>query len=240
MSQTRPTLLLTRPKPQSDTLARALADRLAPCPPVVVISPVMTIRHRDHPVDLDGIAGIVATSANGIAALIANAAPSGLPAFCVGKTTADAARQAGMLAQAADGTGADLIQRLRRIAPAGPLLYVRGAEMRVDVAKALKGDDFDIRNIVLYDQVPVALTDTARKILMQDAPVIAPLYSPNSAGRLGEAAKNALAPLHLVALSSAVADAWTGPIPKTLTISPQQGGEAMLRTICNTCARLTA
>lgn len=201
---------------------------------------MIDIRYRRQPVDLTGITRIIATSANGIAALVANADPRGLHAHCVGEATALAAQDAGMTADFADGTGTGLIARLRADPPQGPLLYVRGAEMRVDVAAALQRDGMDVRACVLYDQIPVALNHRAREVLTAEGPVLLPLYSPNSARRLGDQAQTATAPLHLVALSTAVAESWTGTTPHSLKISPDPDAKPMLRTICESYARLFA
>ncbi len=223
--QAKPTLLLTRPRPQSERFAALCAARIG-TGARIVISPVLEIRPRGGAVDLAGIAALVLTSENAVHALSGRAGLAGLAAWCVGARTAEAARAAGMRAVSADGNADDLVAMLAARRPAGPLLHARGAETRGGVAARLSALGIETREAVVYDQVPRALDREARALLTGDAPVVLPVFSPRSAALLGEAARNAAAPLIVVALSKAVAEAWSGPAPKRLEIAerPDAGG----------------
>jgi len=225
-----PTLLLTRPRPQAERFAARCRARLGE-DMRIVISPVLSIRHRGQPVDLGGVAGVIVTSENGVRALAAHTDVAGVTAFCVGDHTAEVAEQAGMAAISAGGAVADLIALVAGAHPEGDLVYVRGETARGDVADALAQAGIAVRSRVLYDQVPAGLSDAAKSLLMQGSDVIAPLFSPRSAVLLGDAAQGAVARLALVALSPAVAAAWSGPAPHSMAIAKAPTAAAMMGKI---------
>ncbi|MDJ0824800.1 MAG: uroporphyrinogen-III synthase [Rhodobacter sp.] len=192
----------------------------------MVISPVLRIEPRDALVDLTGVAGVVLTSENGVLGL-PRTVPEGLVAYCVGDRTADAARASGLSAVSAGGAIEDLAALIRNDALTGPLLHLRGAEVRGDLPAILAGTGAELREVVVYDQVPLDLTAEAKGVLSGTAPLVAPLFSPRSAALLGTAAQGAAAPLWLVALSPAVAEAWRGPEPALLRIADRPDAAAM-------------
>ncbi len=230
MSDQRPALLLTRPRAQAEAFAGQCTDRLGP-EVEIVISPILEIRFLDVDAKLEGIAGIVATSAHGIEALARRADLGGRKAWCVGDSTAAAARRHGMRAVSAGGHAADLVALLRRQAVAGPLLYPSGAEVRVDLAEALGAEGPRLRRLVCYEQRPAALSEQARALLAGARQIVLPVFSPRSAGLLGAAARGATAPLALVALSDAVAEGWTGPLPLSVTVAGAPTSGAMLDAV---------
>lgn len=222
-------LLLTRPQAQSERFAQEVQARVGPVP--VVISPVLRIVWHDVAVSLDGVSGVVLTSENGALAL-AHAAPvTGLPAYCVGERTARAARGAGMRAVSAGGNADDLVALVRKQPPTGRLLFPRGTESRGNVAERLTEAGLIVDETILYDQTPQPLSAEARELLVGDRPVLAPLFSPRSAGLLAAQAKGTVAPLLLAALSEAVAAAWTGPTPARLVVAERPDGAAILDAI---------
>ena len=96
------TLLLTRPRAQSQAFAAALEARL-PGRFRPVIAPLIEIAPVPGALDLAGLQGLIFTSANGVEQFAARTADRSLPAFCVGEMTAAAARGAGFAARSADG-----------------------------------------------------------------------------------------------------------------------------------------
>ena len=90
----KPRLLLTRPHPG----AAQFLERLSPAlRDGAVISPLIEIAPTGVGVDLAPFAGVIFTSANGVAH-----GPKGgtLPVYCVGEATAQAARAEAILADA--------------------------------------------------------------------------------------------------------------------------------------------
>ncbi len=154
----------------------------------------------------------------------------------MGDRTAEAARVAGMRAVSAEGSADELVTLIRAEAPEGRLLFAHGAETRGRVAERLREAGFEVESVVLYDQAPQPLSADARALLASDRPVIAPLFSPRSAALLAAQAKDAVAPLILVALSEAVAVAWTGAPPARLVVAERPDAAAILDAIAEICA----
>lgn len=229
------TLLLTRPRVQSDRFAAAIAARLPHLR--VVISPVLRIVHRAVRLDPDDAAAYVLTSENGAEALAAAADVAGKTAYCVGARTALAATAAGMRAISAEGDAEDLFALIRAQAPKGPLVLAHGVHSAGNLAARLRAEGLDARDLVLYDQLPCTLTPEAAALLAGNAPVLAPLFSPRSAALLAKAEISA--PLTLVAISENARRAWIetaiGASPERLIVAARPDAAAMLDAIAAVC-----
>ena len=105
-------------------LAAELPGRFRP-----VVSPVLEIVPLPAPLDLDGLQGLIFTSANGVEQFAARSPDRSLPAWCVGAMTAAAARRAGFAARSADGDVGDLAALVvaGHRPGAGDFLHLRGA-----------------------------------------------------------------------------------------------------------------
>ena len=205
----RPTLLLTRPRAQSERFAKQVKDRFQD-EMDLVISPVLDIVPGADGFVLPEHSAIVFTSENAVTA-IASAENAGQKAFCVGGRTARAAQNAGFTAVSAGGDVEALIRLIADTGPEEPLVYARGAEIRVDLVPRLSALGFSATEQIVYRQAARPLSRTARDALQGTAPVLIPLFSPRSAHYVSAEASTAAAPLLIAALSSNVADAWTGP-----------------------------
>lgn len=188
----RPPLLLTRPLPDS----RRFAGSMPGWP--TVISPILRIVPVPHDgARLAAAPGLVFTSAHAVAA----AGPGGgRLALCVGGRTAQVARAAGFDVTEGQGT-ADSLLPLIRAAPV-PLIHPQGRHL----ARPLP-----VPGIVVYDQQAQPLSKAAAALLARNDPVILPVFSPRSAQLVGQAVRQARAPLWLVAISAAAREAWTAP-----------------------------
>ena len=62
---TKPALILTRPRLACTRFAQSLSPKLL-SRVTLVISPLLQIAPVDTPVDLDGVGGVIFTSANGV------------------------------------------------------------------------------------------------------------------------------------------------------------------------------
>ena len=210
MTDTLPTLLLTRPEAQSRDLARRLRARIPATVPIVV-SPILEIAAVEF--DLPLAPGfLILTSVHGAEAVGGVAALSGLTAWCVGDRTAEAARAAGLAAVSAGGTAEDLLALLDRERPQGTGLHLRGRHVAADVAEALTSAGTDTESVVVYDQIARPLSPEALACLDRPAPVILPVYSPRSARLLAAATDGARAARDIVAISRQAAAAWPGPV----------------------------
>lgn len=209
-------LLLTRPEADSAPLAAALRARGHEC----IVSPLMEIAfHPPAKLDLAGVAALLATSSNGVRALLAPPDADklrALPLFAVGDATARTAREAGFAqVHVAGGDVARLAECVAaRLAPgAGRLLHVAGRERAGDLKAALEERGFAVDVVVLYAAAAATgFTPGARAALACGALDAVLLYSPRTAriyaglvaaADLSEAARA----VHHLCLSRAVAEA---------------------------------
>lgn len=120
-----------------------------------VIAPLLSVRYHDgHPLHLDGVQAILATSANGVRAFARRTSRRDMPVFAVGSQTAQAARDAGFAeVQNADGNAQALAKAVRGWArpDGGALLHACGAEAEGRLATDLRAAGFNVRIDVLYD-----------------------------------------------------------------------------------------
>lgn len=215
-----PTLVLTRPEAQSREIAVALGDDVP-----VIVSPVLQIVPAGPVPDLRNYAGLIFTSANALAFV---PGLDGTPVYCVGERTADAARAAGadvrLIARNAD----DLVARF---SGAGPLLHLRGEHARGEIAERLNLAGIETHETVVYRQESLPLTHDARAALEGSRPVVLPLYSPRSATLVGDQL-GAVGPAVLViAMSAAVAAAWSEATGGVAEVVSAPTGEALLSHI---------
>jgi uroporphyrinogen-III synthase len=147
-------VLITRPREDAAPLARILEGMGHEA----VIEPLLDIRYEDGPpLDLDGVRGLLLTSANGVRALARRTDRRDLPAWAVGDATARAAREAGFLqVESAGGDVASLAALVAaRCAPGpGPLLHAAGTAVAGDLAGDLGARGFAVERRVLYAAEP--------------------------------------------------------------------------------------
>ncbi|MDB6176866.1 uroporphyrinogen-III synthase [Paracoccus sp. Z330] len=210
-SRAQPTLLLTRPVDDS----RRFSALLPGLP--TVISPI--IRIVDVPHDgamLADAPALVFTSGHAIA----SAGPGrGRPAYCVGPRTAELARGAGFKVIQGPGDAERLLPLLESATM--PLIHPRGRH----VARQLP-----VRDVVVYDQRPLALNEQAMGLLQSDAPVILPLFSPRSAALLAQQLGDSRALLWVAAISRAASDAFAVTARKRV-IAPTPDAPGLVRAI---------
>lgn len=192
-------LLLTRPRAASEALAQRLD-----LPVDVVISPILEIEGRALDAHVTAKT-LIFSSAQGVAEAAHQGIDRTLPVFTVGETTAAAARTAGWQAQSAGRTADELVDHLTQNPPPTPLLHLHGVHTRGEIARRLTAAGLPTEARVIYDQTPRPLNFEAIRVLNAAQPVILPVFSPRTAVLLSEAVKP-LAPLHVIALSSAVAE----------------------------------
>ncbi|WP_323763882.1 uroporphyrinogen-III synthase [Marinovum sp.] len=226
-----PALLLTRPRPDAESF---LADlRRLVTPGRVVISPVLRIVPTGEVPDLSGVAALIFTSVNGVRCY---AGPPGLRAFCVGRKTTAAARQAGLQAELAGESADQLVAHLTRLRPEGALLHLRGAHARGAVAARLTQEGLGTRELIVYDQQACGFTHEAHVLLEQERPVVLPLFSPRSAEIVAGQA-GARAPLWIVALSPAVARGASLLTPERLVIAARPDRAAICAAVAGVLRR---
>lgn len=196
------TLLLTRPEPQSRAfLAKCEAAMQRRLP--VVVSPLLRIEPVGEVPDLDLFDTIIVTSGNGVTRL--GSALAGRYVVTVGAKTAALARESGATAVALGENVEAFLEQASKIT--GHALFCRGVHSRGDLAEKLSGFGVKAEEAVLYDQVAIPLSNAARHLVEGAGTVIAPVFSPRTAKLLS--ANQFFAPITVLAISAATADAWT-------------------------------
>ena len=204
-------VLVTRAEPG----ASATAARLAALGHLPLLSPILTI----EPVQADGlmtnVQAVLFTSSNGVRAFAAQTAAPGPPAYCVGDSTAEAARAAGFPAvRSADGDLAALVTLVTdSLDPnGGRLLHAAGADLAGDLAGALRAHGFEVEIRTYYR----ALTSESLPHVVEQALTESPpdldavlFHSARAAAAFVRQAKpqENLARIDALCLSEAVAEA---------------------------------
>lgn len=159
----------------SKELTHMFGDRVS-----CISAPLLEISSIGEVPDFAGVQAVLFTSANGVRELakIQPVMPN-IPYLCVGDKTAIEARNMGLEAFSAKGGADELVQLAPTIlAPKnGPILYIRGKIAAGEIAKKLSRQGFDVVEHVMYEQVPLSLTDTARSLLASAKTDILPLFS---------------------------------------------------------------
>lgn len=206
MDDASPTLLLTRPDAQSRSF-------LAECEGVIgsripaVIAPVMRIVDVGSIPELDRFETIVATSSHAVRRLGAEGALRGRRVVAVGEVTAALAREFGANAEVLGQDTATFLENTETIV--APCIYVRGQHVRLDLASQLARRGVACDEIIVYDQVAQPLGRAGEAVLAGATPVVAPLFSARTAELLSRTL-DIRAPLTVIAMSPAVAAAWSG------------------------------
>ena len=231
----RPTILLTRPLPQSRRFARALAG-ITDLP--MVISPLM--QAEALPVDLPKgpFSAIILTSETAV--VIARSFPDlPLRAYCVGDRTAEVAGSVGFQPVSAQGDAEALLMLIRAAGETGPLLHLRGEESRGNLAENLTKGGLVTHEAVIYAQRAQSFGEEARALIAGGNPLIVPLFSPRSAQLFRQEIAEPRGPLWLAALSPAVAAELVPLHPDALEIAERPDATAMLlavqRLIASAC-----
>ncbi len=205
---TPPTVLLTRPKAQSDSFAQSLRAQVPGLR--VVISPLMVPVFVAVTLPEGPLQGVILTSQTGAEA--ARHLRAHLPdlAYCVGDRTAQVARDAGFRVLSAQGDAEALLKLILR-ENAQDLIHLRGREARGDLAQRLSAAGVVTQERIVYAQESQPLTEEAAALLTGNESVLVPLFSPRSAEILGAEWHRlaATAPLTVIAISAAVAQAAT-------------------------------
>ena len=167
-----------------------------------LLAPLLAFELLDGPEpDFTGVQAILASSANGIRALIQRSARRDLPIFAVGPQTTEEAKQAGFTdVRNADGDARALAQAaVRWTTPdKGALLHVCGAEASGTLGDDLIARGFDVRRAVLYRMRAATnfTPDIEAALPALDAVL---LFSPRTAEIFSELVRSRM-PRHLVAL----------------------------------------
>lgn len=218
-----PTVILTRPKTQSESFAADLRARWDG-PIEIIHSPLIEI--TSVAASVTGPDAVIFTSANGVIASGRLGLPSGLTAWCVGPKTAVRAQEAGFLPIVGPGDADGLAAQIIAARPAGKFAHIRGRHTRAGLCARLNAAGIACDDVVAYAQKALTLTSEARFATSAQKPVIFPLFSPRTATIFSGQAPF-VSPVHAIALSHAVAHAIAPGIAQSVTVAQRPDGPAM-------------
>jgi uroporphyrinogen-III synthase len=194
-------VIVTRSQPG----ARETADSLSALGFAPILSPMLQIVETGFdPAALAGVRHLILTSVNGLIALRDVKLAENLRVWCVGPSTAGAARAAGF-ADVIEGRGNadDLARLIVASSPEGPLLHVANEAAAGNLVAALRSAGLDARFAAPYRTDPAdGLSAPARAELTGPGPVILLVHSAKAAAAVaasGPGLQNAA----LVAISAA-------------------------------------
>ncbi|TLP65605.1 uroporphyrinogen-III synthase [Parasedimentitalea maritima] len=171
----------------------------------VIYSPLLKVQPLNETIDLEGFSAVVFTSSNGVSVAARSLGRVSLRAYCLGERTTLAAEKAGWQSQFCGMTADDLVSDLLKRRPSGRMLHLRGQHSRGDVAARLSEAGLDCREQVIYDQLVLPLTNEASTALSLSRDLVVPLFSPRTARQFADLCPQG-APIHLIAMSDAVAN----------------------------------
>jgi len=227
-------VLVTRPL--DDSLETAA--RLKTMGHESIIEPLLEIRFHDGgAISLNGVQAILATSANGIRALIRRTPRRDVPVFAVGQQSAEEARAAGFAdVRSAEGGSSALATAAAGWAEPkkGALLHTSGFDVAGDLAGTLEASGFIVRRETLYEAVAVDALPEAAAAALRDGTVDAVLlFSGRSSEAFAEGVSKAgleaaCAKLIAVPISHAAAAPLQSLRFKELRIPSRPNQDAML------------
>ena len=182
-------ILVTRPLEDG----RQISARLAEMGHQALLAPLLEPRFFDGPEPgLQDVQAILATSANGVRALIRRTRRRDVSVFAVGPQTAEEATKAGFTdVRSADGDAVALAEAATRWArPEDVLLHVCGEDAPGTLADTLAVRGFTMRRAVLYGMAAAAELPTETRAALRDGQLDAAMFfSPRTAGLFVELAQ---------------------------------------------------
>lgn len=229
-------LLMTRPLPAAERFVASLPEDTR-AGLEVIHAPLIEIRPTGDVPDLSAVKTVIFTSANGVETA-SRETPQRLPAVCVGTRTAQVATALGWGAEVSGSNAQELLATLKTRTGDAPFLHLRGTHARGGIAAGLQAAGIACREQVIYDQHLLPLSGAAEQVLAAQRDVIVPLFSPRTARHFANLCKDARH-LHVIVLSSAVAEPVEGLNYKTLRVSKAQNAAAMVAAVRDAAAQLS-
>lgn len=229
--------LLTRPLEDSRRIADLLKKRgIESC-----IDPLMEILYYDAEPDLNGIEGLLFTSANGVRAFCRLEGDRSVPVYAIGNQTARLCQEMGFQKiENASGDVASLIQLVKSKCPAkSSLFHAAGAVHTGNLSQELSGLGFKVRRQILYEaKEAVAFSNDTIAYLRKDAFDFLLLFSPRSARIFNRLAREigifSLPRSRILCLSQAVARETEGLRFKEIAIAQNPDLPSLLTLVDST------
>lgn len=160
---------------------------------------------------LEGITGLLLTSANGVRAFAKASGRRDITAWCVGPATLEAAREAGFSdLRHGDGDAADLVSLVERDASRehGTLLHVANDAAAGHLVERLKTAGFRVAFAPLYTTIPAStLPESVASALASQTPACVLVHSAKGAEAFAALTEKANFSTHILVAVSANASA---------------------------------
>jgi len=173
-----PAILLTRPSAQSERFAAEIGGLAE-----VLVEPLQEIVSTGPLPPLDPFVGLIFTSENAVRVYSQMTDQRDLPAWCVGTRTQRRAEEAGLVARAGGGDATSMTRVIVENGESGPFLHLHGHHTRGDIVGTLNKQGVAASGAEIYEQVAIA-PNRELAALAATRRIIAPLFSPRSAGLL--------------------------------------------------------
>ena len=230
-------ILVTRPREDGAEIARLLSARGQQ----PLLAPLLEPRFHNGPLpddaaaQLDAAAAILATSANGIRALVRQTARRDWSIFAVGPQTADEARRAGFAqVRSADGDAKALAEAVRAWAPPeSRLIHICAEDAQATLSDRLGDHGFRVSRLMLYRIEPATeLSPTVRAALQNRELDAVMFFSPRTASIFASLAQAVPTDtLTALCISQATAHALVPLLFAQIRIAERPNQEAMLALV---------
>ena len=229
-------VIVTRTQPGADETAAGLTERGYRA----ILSPMLEIVPTGlDPAALAGVRDLILTSANGVRAFAASGAPAtGRTAWCVGPSTASAAREAGFSRVVeGDGDAEDLARMIigARSEVAGPMLHIANDAAAGNLVATLKQAGLEARFAAAYRTEPATTLSAPALEALTAGPVLLLVHSAKGAAALAQSGAK-LDRATIVAISPAAAAPLKGLQFAGLHIAARPNEDALMATLAEAAA----
>ena len=230
-------VIVTRAEPgASETMARLKEMGFA-----AFASPMLALARIDAPLpDLSGLAHLVFTSANGVRFFVEASAKRDVKAWCVGPSTAAAARAAGF-ADVHEGKGdaADLAAEMIAALPEGTsgVLHVANEAAAGELVARLRAAGIPADFLALYETRPVGELSVVAQAVLETGPCCVLIHSAKAAAAFAWAA-GGLDEAVIVAISEAAARPLESREIAAIHVADAPNEDALLDTLARVAGSL--
>jgi len=233
-------VIVTRTQPGADETATSLTRHGYRA----LVSPMLQIVPSGlDPAALSGVRDFIFTSANGVHAFAASGTPAeGLTAWCVGPSTAAAARETGFSSVVeGDGDAEDLARRIltARAEVSGPLLHIANDAAAGNLVATLKEAGLDARFAAAYRTEPAPALSAPALAALKEGPAVLLVHSAKGAAAIAQTGVK-LDQAVVVAISAAAAAPLQGTPLAGLHIAGRPNEDALMAALGEAANRLAS
>jgi len=207
-----------------------------------VRDPLLKIDFKLRPISTRGIQALIVTSASGSIALTNGVNSKRIPVFAVGDATAEVLRNSGFKnIKIAGGNVSALVDLiLSTLKPKnGPLIYLSGKNIAVDLVTILAAKEFTVQREVVYNAITANNLSGSTKKLLREKEIDAVLFfSPRTAETFANLIKKAglkdiTGSLSAVCLSETVAAPIRDLGWREIVVAKTADQEALVNSVCH-------